>query len=422
MEAGYRTGAGAAIGVRSSRIGRRRAGIGATKADTDATSEDVSRAHFPYAGRKLHNGTAMSLKPEHRQTIWLVITTWTLSGILYLIPYHIFSGASTYVLVSVINICVMGILLSWGVYWTVRRTRQRNMAVRLAAMGVAVCLASAMLALIDAATGEWIGRLVVSKQMSAPFGLRATNNFIALIWQFALLGAAFTVIEANKLTREREFELAVARETASRAEAAASAASLAALRYQLNPHFLFNTLNAISSLIVTREYATADAMLAKLSEFLRATLSSEPDALLPLEDELATLQHYLEIESVRFGERLAVEFVCPPSLNAALVPSFLLQPLIENAIKYALAPSAVPVTIRVEAAREGDTLVVTVEDDGNGQEKDMRPGTGVGIANVRQRLEALYGAAGSLRTEKRARGFVAVARLPFNTHVEGAAT
>lgn len=421
METAYGRDFRASIGLRSSRIGHRRAWIAATKADADATSEDVSLAHFPYAGRKLHNGTTMSLKPEHRQTISLVIATWTLSGVLYIIPYHIFSGASTYVTVSVVNICVMGMLLSWAVYWAVRRTRHRNMAVRLAAMGAAVCLASGMLALIDAATGEWIGRLVVSKQMAAPFGLRATNNFIALVWQFALLGAAFTVIEANKLTRERELELAAAREIASRAEAAASAASLAALRYQLNPHFLFNTLNAISSLIVTREYATADAMLAKLSEFLRATLSSEPDALLPLEDELATLQHYLEIESVRFGERLAVEFVCPPTLNSALVPSFLLQPLIENAIKYALAPSAVPVTIRVEASSEGDTLIVAVEDDGVGRDKDLKPGTGVGIANVRQRLETLYGAKGTLETHKRARGFVAVARLPLERHSELAA-
>lgn len=355
----------------------------------------------------------MQLKPEHRQTISLVLATWILSGVLYLIPYHVFTGASTYVLVSVINICVLGILLSSGVYWTVRRTRRRGATIRLAAMGVSVCLASGVLALIDAATGEWIGRLVVSKQMAAPFGLRATNNFIALVWQFALLGAAFTVIEANKLARERELELAVAREAASRAEAAASAASLAALRYQLNPHFLFNTLNAISSLIVTKEYATADAMLAKLSEFLRATLSSEPDALLPLEDELATLQHYLEIESVRFGDRLAVEFVCPPTLNSALVPGFLLQPLIENAIKYALAPSAVPVTIKVEASSADGELVIKVEDDGTGENSDMRSGTGLGIANVRQRLETLYGSAGNLETVRRERGFVALARLPL---------
>jgi len=363
----------------------------------------------------------MPLKPEHRQTLYLVAATWILSGILYLIPYHLFSGASFYVTISVINICVMGALLSGGVYWAVRTTRRRNTVVRLAAMGAAVFLASGVLALVDAATGEWIGRLVVSPQKSAPFALRATNNFIALVWQFALLGAAFTVIEANKLTRERELELAVAREVASRAEAAASAASLAALRYQLNPHFLFNTLNAISSLIVTKEYGTADAMLAKLSEFLRATLSSEPDALLPLEDELVTLQHYLEIESVRFGDRLAVEFVCPPALNDALVPSFLLQPLVENAIKYALAPSTAPVTIKVEASRDNDVLLIAVEDDGVNQEIDARPGTGVGLANVRQRLETLYGAAGSLETLKRERGFLAIARLPLARRSEVAA-
>jgi signal transduction histidine kinase len=397
------------------------AGGRATKTDAGATRTGVSRAHFLYARRRLHDGTGMTLKPEHYQTLVLIAATWTLSGVLYIIPYHVFSGAGVYVTISVINICVMGALLSGGVYWAVRKTRRRGTLVRLAAMGVAVCLASGTLALVDAATGEWIGRLVVSPQKPAPFALRATNNFIALVWQFALLGAAFTVIEANLVTRERELELAVAREAASRAEAAASAASLAALRYQLNPHFLFNTLNAISSLIVIKDYGAADAMLAKLSEFLRATLSAEPDALLLLEDELATLQHYLEIESVRFGDRLAVEFVCPPELNNALVPNFLLQPLVENAIKYALAPSATPVTIRVEAAMQGDVLVISVEDDGTADEKHARPGTGVGIANIRRRLETLYGAAGGLETIKRERGFVATARLPFRRDIAGVA-
>ena len=360
----------------------------------------------------------MQLKAEHRQTLSLVVATWTLSGVLYIIPYHVFSGASTYVALSVINICVMGALFSVGVYWAVRVTRRRNTLIRLAAMIAAAFLASGALALIDAATGEWIGRLVVSPHRPVPFALRATNNFIALVWQFALLGAAFTVIEANKLTRERELELAAAREAASRAQAAASAASLAALRYQLNPHFLFNTLNAISSLIVIKEYDAADTMLAKLSEFLRATLSSQPDALLPLEDELATLQHYLEIESARFGERLAVEFVCPPQLNRALVPGFLLQPLVENAIKYALAPSATPVPIRVEAAKDGDTLVLCVEDDGTEQDKPAQAGMGVGIANIRQRLRTLYGDAGTIETLRLERGFMAVARFPLEQQPE----
>jgi hypothetical protein len=105
----------------------------------------------------------MPLKPEHRQTISLVAATWILSGVLYIIPYHLFSGAGIYVTVSVINICVMGALLSGGVYWAVRATRRRNTVVRLAAMGAAVILASGSLALIDASTGEWIGRLVVSQ-------------------------------------------------------------------------------------------------------------------------------------------------------------------------------------------------------------------------------------------------------------------
>ncbi len=354
----------------------------------------------------------MKLNTEHRQTLSLVLATWILSAVLYLIPYHLFSGASLYVVVSVINICVMGILFSAGVYWAVRATRHRNMAIRLTAMIASAFLASGVLALIDAASGEWMGRLVVSPMASAPFALRATNNFVALVWQFALLGAAFTVIEANKLTRERELELAVAREATSRAEAAANAASLAALRYQLNPHFLFNTLNAISSLIVTRDYDAADTMLTRLSDFLRATLSSDPDAMLPLEDELATLQHYLEIESARFGDRLAVEFECPPELNRALVPGFVLQPLVENAIKYALAPSAEPVTIRVAAETQGGTLILSVEDDGTGG-SDVRPGTGVGLANIRRRLDTLFGAAGRLDAGPGARGFIARVRLPL---------
>ena len=355
----------------------------------------------------------MQLNTEHRQTLTLVIATWTLSAVLYLIPYSLFGDPSAYVAVSVVNICVLGGLFSGGVYWAVRRTRHRNMVVRLTAMALSAFAASALLALIDAVLARWVDAFLDTPVRAAPFALRATNNFVALVWQFALLGAAFTVIETNKLARARELELAVARATASRAEAAASAASLAALRYQLNPHFLFNTLNAISSLIVTRDYDAADAMLAKLSEFLRATLSSEPDALLPLEDELATLQHYLEIESVRFGERLAVEFVCPPELNRALVPGFLLQPLVENAIKYALAPSAVPVTIRVSAETQGDMLILSVEDDGAGGNGDVRPGTGVGLVNIRQRLDTLFGKAGSLEAGPRARGFVARTRLPL---------
>ena len=317
-----------------------------------------------------------------------------------------------YVAAAVTNICLGGALLSIGVFAAARRMRWRSAAVRIAAIAAAVLTASAMLALYDAYTSSLLDGLLGSGRQTPPFAFRATNNFIALIWQFALLGAVYTVLEANNLARDREAQLAHARETASRAEAAESAARLAALRYQLNPHFLFNTLNAISSLIVTRCYDGADAMLAKLSEFLRATLSADPEGMIAIEDELATLQHYFEIEMVRFEDRLALAFACPPELNNALVPSFILQPLVENAVKYAVSPASRVVTIRIEVAQEGDDLVITVEDDGSDADA-VKGGTGVGLANVRQRLSVLYGARGGLDAARQERGFCARVRLPL---------
>ena len=344
------------------------------------------------------------------------MATWILSGTLYLVPYHIFEGgAGAYVAVTVVNICAVGALLSAGVFAAVRRARHNGAPTRLLVMAAAVITASAALAMYDSVTSPALLRAFGAGETATPFAFRATNNFIALIWQFALLGAVYTVLEANNVARTREGELAEAREAAAQAEAAASAARLAALRYQLNPHFLFNTLNAVSSLVVTRRNDEADTMLAKLSGFLRATLAADPGGLTTVEDELATLQHYLEIEAVRFDNRLAVEFVCPPDLNDALLPGFLVQPLVENAIKYAVSPATRTVTVRVEAARDGGDLLLVVED--NGDAAAVCPGTGLGLANIRQRLQVLYGSRGSLEAVRRDGGFLAIVRLPLQRRV-----
>jgi type II secretory pathway pseudopilin PulG len=356
------------------------------------------------------------LSPDLRQATYLTIATWVLSGTLYLIPYHLFQGgAGAYVAATVANVCTVGAVLSAGVFAAVRSVRRRSALVRLPVMGAAVVAASGLLALWDAVTSQALLAAVGAGETPTPFALRATNNFVALVWQFALLGAVYTVLEANGLARQRERDLAEAREAAAQAEAAATAARLAALRYQLNPHFLFNTLNAVSSLVVTRRNDQAETMLGKLSNFLRATLASDPDNLTTVEDELATLQHYLEIEAVRFKDRLAVEFACSPDLNDALLPSFLLQPMVENAIKYAVAPANRPVTVRVETAQDGRDLLLMVEDDGDGQE--VKPGTGVGLANIRQRLHVLYGSGASLEAVKRERGYIAIVRLPLQRRV-----
>ena len=198
------------------------------------------------------------------------------------------------------------------------------------------------------------------------------------------------------------------------ANSAAQQAQLTALRFQLNPHFLFNTLNAISSMIVTHRNADAELMTDRLSSFLRASLASDPTELVPLEEEIALIEEYLEIETVRFEERLSVEIDCAPDAMAARVPSFLLQPVAENAVKYGVSPSPEPVLIRITARREGDQAVIRIEDDGRfSHEGTERPGTGVGLANVRRRLDALYGNGASLEAGPLDRGFAVTIRIPF---------
>jgi LytS/YehU family sensor histidine kinase len=242
--------------------------------------------------------------------------------------------------------------------------------------------------------------------------VRGVSTVLAYAWMFGLVGALYMMMQANRAVLEQERQLAHARTAAAEAEAQATAARLAALRYQLNPHFLFNTLNAVSSAVITRRNAEAEAMLEKLAEFLRVTLAADPEGLIPLEDELATIQAYLEIESIRFRDRLGVDFFCPDDLRGAVVPSFILQPLIENAIKHGVSRATGAVTVRLEVAHDGDDLVVLVEDDAERLGEPAR-GAGVGLKNIRQRLEVLYGARGVLQTTARERGFLALVRLPL---------
>lgn len=201
----------------------------------------------------------------------------------------------------------------------------------------------------------------------------------------------------------------------SEARVAAAQAQLAALRFQLNPHFLFNTLNAIGALVVTQRNAEAERMLDRLSDFLRATLSEPPAGLTSLETELNTIQAYLEIEAVRFPDRLAVLYDCPADLREARVPGFLLQPLVENAIKHGVAPAVRKVTVAIAARVEGQVLVLSVADDGGGGASPSRPGgLGVGLSNVRGRLELLYGGRAALDAGPADDGYRAVLRLPLS--------
>ena len=177
--------------------------------------------------------------------------------------------------------------------------------------------------------------------------------------------------------------------------AMAHQSQLKMLRYQLNPHFLFNTLNAISTLILERQTDLANAMVTRLSSFLRYSLDSDPMAKVDMETEIKALRLYLNIEQVRFEERLKIEITLDDKSRSALVPSLLLQPLIENAIKYAVATSEEGGTIQIDARVFAGNLLLEVSDDGPGIENleqvDLSSGRGVGLKNTRERLQSLYG-------------------------------
>ena len=185
----------------------------------------------------------------------------------------------------------------------------------------------------------------------------------------------------------------------------ATSAQLAMLRYQLNPHFLFNTLNSISTLVLLKQTEPANAMLTRLSSFLRYTLANEPAGRVTVAQEVETLKLYLDIERMRFEERLRTRFEIDDAAKPGLLPSLLLQPLVENAIKYAVSPQEAGAEITVTAQLVGSALRITVSDTGPGLQSggiDNRlagvtfdggeqVSTGVGLTNTRDRLAQAYG-------------------------------
>ena len=176
-------------------------------------------------------------------------------------------------------------------------------------------------------------------------------------------------------------------------------ARLQALRAQLNPHFLFNTLNATSVLALTGERDQVVRMLGALSELLRVALDRELPQEIPLSRELDILDRYLEIQRIRFGDRLTVEVTIEPAARAASLPSMALQPLVENALQHGIAARPGPGILRVNAHREGGDLVVRVEDSGPGfaaVERVTGADVGIGLGNTRERIDQLYGSAGKL--------------------------
>ena len=237
--------------------------------------------------------------------------------------------------------------------------------------------------------------------------------FNNLLMYWLVVGVAHALIYAARY-RQRESEVTALR-------ASLSEARLQALSAQLNPHFLFNTLNTIAEM-VHHDAAAADRMLVGLSTLLRRSLSGTAEQQVPLVEELATLEQYLDIQKVRFGARLQTAFDIADECRGANVPFLVLQPLMENAIVHAIARCIDGGRVSVSAHRDGQRLLLAVEDTGGAA--SVRPGgNGVGLRNTEDRLRCLYGAAASLNLERTAAGGTRVTlTLPFvvSAHATGA--
>jgi len=210
-----------------------------------------------------------------------------------------------------------------------------------------------------------------------------------VLWSFFILfmwcSLYFSIKQWQQSSDERERLL--------RAESEVREARLLALRYQLNPHFLFNSLNAVSTLVVVGNARAATRMLAQIGDLLRTSLYSEVTAEVPLSQELAFTEGYLAIEQTRLGERLQIDMVVPLETRDALVPSMLLQPLVENAVRYGVAPFREGGWIAIKSALHAGRLRIVIENSGRrGEGKQKRHGNGIGLGNTADRLKTLYGA------------------------------
>jgi hypothetical protein len=248
------------------------------------------------------------------------------------------------------------------------------------------------------------GERIPIELLRIPLGTLLYDGFVLLAWSLLYYG----INDWAELEKQRN--------RASKAEAMAHAARLRALRSQLEPHFLFNTLNAVSTLVVEGNNAAATRMIARLSDFLRLTLDAAEISEISVTEELEFVRRYLEIEQVRFGDRLRVTIDAQPQAARGLVPALILQPLIENAVKHGVLPRERGGSVTVTIARSDSMLHMCVADDGPGLSAAANGQRGVGLSNTAARLKELYGEASQFSmTSSPCGGVTAKLEIPFRT-------
>jgi signal transduction histidine kinase len=322
-------------------------------------------------------------------------------------------------------LCVAGVGVTYLFYRLMALTRERPLAQRLA-IAFAMSLAGGLLyAFVVHALFFYTMAPPTASPTPSASGLppwrpdEATpwiKIFLTAIpqaWVFLSCLAADLGLDYDARARDRDLRLA-------RAEALSIADQNKLLRQQINPHFLFNTLNALSTLILQRRNETAERVVLSLANFMRRSLQLDAKPVQTLAEEIEATMEYLSIERVRFGDRLRIVCDAPAEISDAELPTLILQPLVENAVKHGVADASGVVTITISAVAEGRRLRLCVRDDGEGG-RVAKAGLGVGLHNVRSRLQALYGADAEVRCEAlRPQGFAVELGLPLIRHAAAA--
>lgn len=295
-----------------------------------------------------------------------------------------------------------GAVLCGGLALGLRPVADRSLWVQLP-LALAASIATAV---VNGAVSDFIFGFYRTGDSASPWLTSVLGRAYPYIWIFLAWCCAYLAMTYSERARRNELRLI-------EAQALTADAQNRMLRYQINPHFLFNTLNALQTLMSDRKVAQAKQMVLSLADFLRYSLALSPDEKVSLGEEVEAQAAYLAIEQARFGKRLVVDFDVSKAAVGARVPSLILQPLVENAVKYAVAPSRDPVTIRIVAETVGGCLRIRVTDDGKAAGA-APPSLGLGLENVRRRLD--------LATEGRAEfacgpvdpaGFAVVMTLPL---------
>ena len=303
-------------------------------------------------------------------------------------------------------VSIIGVVISFAMVWVQNRLRNSTLSRR--------AMVALALSVVGSAMHVFLNFIVFSQFIvqdtpwTSSLGV-FVQDYVFRLWIFGSLSGIILALSYAADIRERE-------ERIHALQALAHSAHIRALRNQLNPHFLFNALNSIVSLISRSRGGEAEVMTENLADFLRTTLALDPEKIIALNEEVRLQELYLSIEKVRFPDRLQVNFDIADDVGTAQIPALITQPLIENSIKYAVARSTRPVQLRIGATSSGDRLQLVIEDDGGDATDHRVKGARMGLSNVIERLSAYYGGDAKLDAHpKDDGGFVNVITIPLRS-------